>query len=290
MSSLTLESEHCPTCGRTDLGVEDPMDAFARGRADQSWFWHYFLLRCPHPGQARFIEGAQATINALACSNRYGKTTLLAGVHYHANIFKTGGERAFLTPDGDFLIDEYLKLRYTTVHAAGEMEQTKEVLLDAWKLKNESPRLDAFIEATPKSMPYEIRFRNGSRWLLRTLGDNASGVDGKSFYVLSIDEAGWISDLQEMMDNVLTIRVADVRGRIIIVGTFKPGMSKDFFKICVKAAAATGVAIGFDHRALSEGDELQDDSIDSSIWKYAKECGFDLEAELAKARAEGTVL
>lgn len=265
------------------------MEAFALARSDQSWFWHYFLLRCPHPGQKRFIDGAQATINALACANRYGKTTLLAGVHFHACIFKTGGERKFLTPSGDFLIDEYLRLKYTTVHAAGEMDQTKEVLHDAWKLINESPRLDAFVSATPKSIPFEIRFHNGSKWLLRTLGDNASGVDGKSFYVLSIDEAGWISDLQTMMDNVLTIRVADVRGRIIIVGTFKPGMSADFFKICVKAAAATGVALGFDHRSLSEGDELGDDTIDGAIWKYAKECGFDLADEIEKARISGAI-
>ena len=289
MQELSLESEHCPHCGRTDLAVEDPQQAFTLGRADQAWFWHYFLLRCPHPGQARFIENAQATINALACANRYGKTTLLAGVHFHACIFKTGGERRFLSPEGVFDVDQFLKLRYTTVHAAGELDQTKEVLLDAWKLKNESPRLDAFIEAAPKSMPYEIRFINGSRWLLRTLGDNASGVDGKSFYVLSIDEAGWEQKLQEMMDNVLLIRVADVRGRIIIVGTFKPGMSADFFKICVKAAAATGVALGFDHRSLSEGEANDDGSIDGAIWKYAAECGFDLAAEIEKAREAGAI-
>lgn len=274
-------TDRCPNdwCG-LDLQVEDPTVAFARAREDQAFFWHYFLNRCPHLGQREFVTNAQATINALACSNRYGKTTLLAGMHFHANIFKTGAEERYLDDNGVIDLDAFRKTRYRTVHSAGEWDQASEVWEDAHKLINENERLAAFVSDKPKSKPPHIEFFHGARWLFRTLGVNGSGIDGKSFYLLSIDEAGWISNLEEMMGNVLRIRVGDVRGRIVIVGTFKPGMAKDFYKICVRASAATGVGLSFDHRSVSDGEEID---LDASVRKYAKEFGFDLDGEIAKA-------
>lgn len=271
--------------------MSDAAQALERGREDKEFFWHYFLNRKPHPGQLAFINGAEATINALACANRYGKTTLLAGEHFHANIYKTGAEQRYLDDAGAFSLDDYIKTRYRTVHAAGEWEQTNEVWEDALKLANENPRLAAFVSDMPKSKPPHITFINGSKWIFRTLGANASGVDGKSFYLLSIDEAGWMDRLEEMMNNVLRVRVADVRGRIHIVGTFKPGVSKDFYKICVRASAHTGRGLGFDHRSVDEDAAAEaDTSLDGAIRRYCLEFGLDLDAEIAKARQEGAIL
>lgn len=267
-----------------DLRVADVDEAFMRGRLDKSFFWHWFLHRCPHPGQKRFIDNSEATINALACSNRYGKTTLLAGEHIHACAYKTGAESRFLDEGGSFLLNRWRKERYRTVHSAGELDQALEVWEDTESLISNSPRLSAMIAEHPKSLPRKIVFTNGSQWLYRTLGVNASGIDGKNFYLLSIDEAGWMPSLEAMMNNVLRVRVADVRGRIIIVGTFKPGYSADFLKIAVRAAAYTGVNIGFDHRSDVEEESGQ---LDAAIRRYAEESGFDLAGEIAKLRQEG---
>ena len=286
---ITMDTKVCPNewCG-LPFGHLDVMEALTLGRMDHKLFWHYFLLRCPHDGQERFCRESEATINALACSNRYGKTTLLAGVHYHANIYKTGAEPRYMDDDGVVDLAAFTRERYRTVHTAGEYDQVTEVHNDALQLKNDSPRLSAFIKNAPLSKPPHIDFITGSKWLFRTLGDNASGIDGKNFYVLSIDEAGWIKNLEEMMGNVLRVRVADVRGRIIIVGTFKPGISQDFFKICRRAAAYSGVKIGLDYHAEdSEGQEAQ--SLDAALRRYAKEVGLDLDTEIAKLKAQGAI-
>jgi hypothetical protein len=293
---LENDTEQCtnPWCGM-DLRVSGPDEALSRARIDQIFFWHYFLLRCPHPGQRAFIENANATINALACSNRYGKTTILAGRHFHKNIFKVGAEHLYLDPGEDgyeFNVRNFLRTRYRTVHTAGEWDQAAEVWEDAQKLIAESPRLAMLITSDKKSMPPHINFLGGARWLFRTLGIKGSGIDGKNFYLLSIDEGGWIMDLEEMMRNVLQIRIADVRGQIDVVGTFKPGMSKDFFKICVRASAATGVGISFDHRSQSEGTEVDEDqaaSLDEAIFKYAADVGFDLTGEIIRAKELGVI-
>lgn len=275
-----------PWC-RLDFSVSSAEEAFQRGRNDQNFFWHFFLLRCPHPGQLQYLTEANASVNLLACSNRYGKTTMLAGRHFHDNVFKVGAEERYFDDDLSFNLDSFTRTRYRTVHTAGEWDQASEVWEDAQKLISESARLEAFVANIKRSPPYEIEFIHGAKWLFRTLGVRGSGIDGKSFYRLSIDEGGWILDLESMLHNVLLIRVADVRGQVDIVGTFKPGMAKDFFKLCVRASAATGAAIGFDHRSDDDGVEGLD--LDAAIRKYAKQFGFDLDAEIEKARALGIV-
>lgn len=277
---ITVDTVECPRCGLR-FGDVPLLEAMQRGRDDHAFFWHYFLLRCIHDGQLKFVTESNATINALACANRYGKTTLIPGIHFHACIYKTGAEPRYIDENGVVDLAAFQRERYWTVHTAGEWDQTSVTWEEALKLVNESPRLAPFVKSAPLSKPPHIEFINGARWLFRTLGDNGSGIDGKNFYVLSIDEAGWIKNLEEMMGNVLRVRVADVRGRIVIVGTFKPGVSKDFFAICRRAAAYTGEALTLDHR--SDADDTQG-GLDAALRRYAKDVGLDLDAEIERLK------
>ena len=214
------------------------------------------------------MEG-RATVNALASSNRWGKTTLLSHVHYHSAMYKIGGESRYLNDDGTVDMEKFVKLRYRTLHTAGEWEQAALTWDECHKLANENPILNSMITGRPRSKPPHIELFNGARIKFRTLGFDAQGIDGDSYYVISIDEAGWIPDLQEKLDNVIRVRVADVRGRIYIVGTFKPGTSRDFFAICARAAAAMGAGLTFDHRqADDEGGALD---LDATIRSYLRE-------------------
>ena len=80
-----------------------------------------------------------------------------------------------------------------------------------------------------------------------------------------------------MADERRTEGGADVRGRIVIVGTFKPGISRDFYRICVRASAYTGSAIAFDHGSDDEGEMTQTELLSASIRKYLREYGIDLD-------------
>ncbi len=258
--------------------VNTVLEALARGRADHQYFAKTFLGRTLHDGQLNFVNGAEAKINALATANRWGKTTVLSEMHFHAGIYKTGAEWRYLDLDGSFDLDAFTSLKYETVHTAGEWEQAAFVWEDALKLISENHKMLApFVAAQPKSKPPFIKGINGWKWMFRTLGTNASNIDGKSIYLLSIDEAGWVADLEEMMRNVLRIRTADVRGRIVIVGTFKPGISRDFYKTCVRASAATGVAISFDHRTEAEEEAGDAVNLDESIRRYLADYGINLD-------------
>lgn len=259
------------------------LTAFQRGRYDYQYFAQTFLGETLHDGQLKWITEAQATVNVLASSNRYGKTFLTPCGHFHACIYKTGAEHRYMRPNpapGEEPVDieKFIALKYNTIHTADGWETAALVWDEAHKLYRSQQALAAFVPqgGAPRSQPPHFDFINGSRWKFRTLGHDASGIDGDSFYLISIDEAGWVSQLKEKMRNVIRVRVADVRGRIWLIGTFKPGISKDFFEFAVRASTQTGAAIGFDHR-----DDVDDQGVSgglaSSIRKYLRDFGIDLD-------------
>lgn len=270
--------------------VDGLLNAFADGRNDPEFFCDFFMGRKLHSGQAEFMRDAQARVNYLATANRWGKTTVLTGFHVHAGTYKTGAEFRYVDDDGNVNQDAFAKLKYETAHTGGEWEHAKPVWDDIQTLVQQNRRMAALIKDAPRSLPPHVIGTFGWKWLFRTLGNNASSIDGKSLYVLSIDEAGWIDNLGEMMRNVLRVRTADVRGRIICVGTFKPGIARDFYKGCVRASAHTGRRIDFAHGSDSE-DEDAPETLDQAIAKYLKEFGIDLseykDALTREARRDG---
>ena len=268
--------------------VNDLLDAFERGRRDPQYFCHFFMGRKLHDKQLEFITNAEAKVNCLATANRWGKTTVLSARHFHRGIYKIGAEWRYVDADtGAVDLDIFTGLKYETVHTAGEWEQAQLVWEDARKLINESKSLQAFVSAMPKSKPPYIQGIQNWKWLFRTLGTNASNIDGKSIYLLTIDEAGWIDNLEEMLRNVLRVRVADVRGVIDIVGTFKPGISRDFYKTCVRASAYTGRQIGFAHDTNEEEPGVK--GLDAAIGRYLKDYGINLD-EYKDALEKGLAL
>jgi hypothetical protein len=251
--------------------VNQLLEALARGREDDQFFSDFFLNRRLHDGQLEYVQNANATVNCLATANRWGKTTVLLHVHAKACVYKTGGEPKYAA-GGEVDNTLFLTLKYNTIHTAGDFETAMLVWEDAHKIMGESPNFRALVRDAPRSKPPHIDFITGSRWKFRTLGHDASGIDGNSFYVVSIDEAGWIDGLEKMMGNVVRVRVADVRGVIHLVGTFKPGVSRDFYKFCVRAAAYTGKGITLDHRSADDGtDPLPVSSLDQAIRRYLRD-------------------
>ena len=148
------------------------LDAIQRGRNDHQFFSRFFLNRTLHDGQLHFVENAEATVNALACANRFGKTFSLSHIHYHAATYKTGGESRYLNDDGIVDMEAFVKLRYRTLHSAGEWEQAALVWDEMLKLRNENPILSQMVTKAPRSKPPYINLLNGQ---LREVSDVGGG-------------------------------------------------------------------------------------------------------------------
>lgn len=260
------------------------IEDLGRGRDDPAFFSHRFCGRKLHDGQADFIRNAVASVSVLCTGNRWGKTSVLTVMNCHACVYKIGGEPRYTREDGSIDLAQLAQLRYETAHLAPSTELSELVWRDFNAMRRGSPDLDAWVAAAPRSKPPNIEFITGARWRIRTVGDDASGVDGSSFYLVTLDEAGWLGGLETMMDNVLRVRVADVRGRIILAGTMKPGgISAGFYKYALQAGAATGSSISIEHRNVAKA-RNEKHPVDPSIYRYAQENGLDLD-ELLDALA-----
>ena len=268
------------------------LNALVRGRHDHEFFGAVFLGRKPHPGQLEVLEQGMATVNILPTSNRWGKTTVLPHIYSHGCIYKVGAEDRYMAWDEIRLawkIDQraFNTLRYHTIHTGGDWETASLVWDEMHKLLKDAPNFRPFVIDAPRSLPPHMNFYNGARLKFRTLGHDARGIDGNSFYIIGVDEAGWIEDLENMLQNVIRVRVADVRGRIYLVGTMKPGISKDFFKESVRAAIRTGQSVVLDHRSeVDEDEEGTGGGLAAGIRKLCLQAGVshdELDAALREA-------
>ena len=257
----------------------DAVEAIMRGRGDVEFFARHYMGMQLHGGQLEWLHEAQARINLLLTGNRWGKTTTMMVAHTHAQFYKLGAEPRYVDADGTVDVSRMARERYYTVHSAGLYDTAKEVWREFASLVKASPDLAVWLETPlPRSEPHEVNWMHGGRWLFRTLGDNGEGIDGRSFYLVTIDEAGYEKNIQEIIDNVARMRCADVRGRIHAVGTAKPGLSQGFFSLALQAQASLGDRRELDYRSESKplpvGTRLL---VPRELQRYALAQGMDLE-------------
>ena len=270
----------------SQLGDDDLYEALQRGREDPPFFADYFCGRQLHDGQVDWVTNANGTINLLLTGNRWGKTSVCTIRHLHCLFFKIGAEHRY-TVGGEIDPQSLFRLRYRTIHCAGLYETAEMVYDDLVTMVRDNPRLGAWIkQPIPKTKPATVEFLNGSRWLFRTLGDHGEGIDGNSFYLITIDEAGWEPRLAQIVDNVARIRVADVGGRLDLVGTAKPGLSQQFFEVALRAQAYLGDTRSLDHvpdsRNVTSPVDRRGVHVDPVVHGYAREAGIDLDQVIGR--------
>lgn len=232
-------------------------EAVQRGRDDVEYWVETFLGQKLHAGQLEWMENAEATINVLPTANRWGKSHLIGIRHLYRAFYKMGSEWRWLGPDGAADPQAFVKTKYKSLHCAQGWDTTALVWEEMLTLIA-LPGLAPFIKAAPRSMPPYIQLTNGAKILFRTLGPQGQGIDGTSLLYVSIDEAGWISNLKTIMDNVVLIRIADVQGMVDLAGTMKAGISRDFFQYAKRASVYTGRNITFDFAAWLKERAAQD--------------------------------
>jgi hypothetical protein len=108
---------------------------------------------------------------------------------------------------------------YETISVAMSADQAEIVFREAKRLlsnKGLRPLVKAF-----RSSPFpHIIFTNGSVFHCRSAHDDGKYIDGHRYMYLSIDEAGWITNLRHLMTNVILMRLAG-GGEIDLIGTPK---------------------------------------------------------------------
>lgn len=186
-------------------------ELWARCAKDPVLFANTFLPKRPHPGQTTWLRNSVQPINVLVPGNRWGKSTIIAEKHIWKCIFKQG-----LRP---MSASEWKAAQYETISVAMSADQAAIVFKEAKSLLMDSP-LKVLVKSM-RSTPFpHIIFANGSIFHCRSAHDDGRYIDGHAYRYLSIDEAGWITQLKNLMTNVIVMRLAG-GGEIDLIGTPK---------------------------------------------------------------------
>lgn len=186
-------------------------ELWRRCSTDPVLFANTFLPKKPHKGQVEWLKSSTAPINTLVPGNRWGKSTIIAEKHIWKNVFKHGVVARTR--------EEWKRAEYETISVAMSADQAMIVFKEAKALLKDSP-LRVFVKAM-RSTPFpHIIFANGAVFHCRSAHDDGKYIDGHAYRYLSIDEAGWISQLKSLMTNVIVMRLAG-GGEIDLIGTPK---------------------------------------------------------------------
>lgn len=194
----------------SDVPPEVMRAAFTKLR-DPAMFSRIMLATVPHDGQTAFLRNANAYINVLLPGNRWGKSTVIAQRHLHKLFFKLG------VPFDDPV--RWMDAEYETISLGHSADQAQIVFNMALKMSMNRV-FRPFVKAT-RSTPFpEITLFNGAKLNCRSAADNGKYIDGHAYRHVSIDEAGWIDDLKDLMNGVIIMRLAG-GGLIDLIGTPK---------------------------------------------------------------------
>jgi hypothetical protein len=188
-----------------------PIEVWKRCAADPVYFANTLLPKKPHPGQVKWLQNSNQPINVLVPGNRWGKSTVIAMKHIHRCIFKVGLPK--MSPE------EWLRAQYETISVAHSADQAEIVFREARKLLSH-PVMKPFVTSYRTTPFPTIRFFNGAVMHCRSGHDDGRYIDGHAYRYISIDEAGWIDNLKNLVNGVILLRMAG-GGDLDLIGTPK---------------------------------------------------------------------
>lgn len=187
------------------------LDLWKRCMTDPVLFARTLLPKKPHKGQVKWLRDSNQPINVLVPANRWGKSTVIAMKHIHHCVAKKG-----LVGLSN---EDWFRAEYQTISTAMSFDQAGIVFQEAKRLLN-NPVMKPLVKSIRTTPFPAITFFNGSIMHCRSLHDDAKYVDGHAYRFLSVDEAGWISNLRHLINTVLLLRLAG-GGNIDLIGTPK---------------------------------------------------------------------
>ena len=180
-------------------------------RRDPVYFARTLLPKEPHPGQVTWLENSDQSINVLVPGNRWGKSTVIAMKHIWHCMFKIGAR-----PDSKH---DWMSMPYETISAAHAADQAEIVYAEAKRLLSH-PAIAPFVSRVYATPFPRIVFYNNAVFHCRSAHDGGKYLDGHSYRYISLDEAGWIDNLKNLINGVVLMRLAG-GGTLDLIGTPK---------------------------------------------------------------------
>lgn len=190
---------------------------------DPVYFAREFLGLDPHRGQQRWLTSANRSENLLHTGNRWGKSLAQAVKFVHRCLFQ------IRNPLHDRVG------RYVAVNVSITLDQARIIFNEAVRLVRRLPSSDYLIDElihTPFPM---LRLTNGSILWARSSQRRGEYLLGHDFDFVTFDEAAFEPSPEEVVEEVLAMRVVDRAGQIDYTST--PRGKNWFYRKALRLAA-----------------------------------------------------
>jgi len=190
-----------------------PKSTFARNNrwrravTDPVLFCREFLELEPHPGQRQWLRQSVKDQNLLVTGNRWGKSLIQAAKLVHRAVFRIRARRYDDCP------------RYRILNLSITQDQANIVFNNCLQLIRGKSLVELLVDNVVQTPYPRIVFGNGAEITARTSQNRAEHILGHDYDLISFDEVAFEPHADYVINEVLTMRLADRSGRLDLVST-----------------------------------------------------------------------
>ncbi len=174
---------------------------------DPVYFAREFLGIDPHPAQELWLRESHCPENLLHTGNRWGKSLVQAIKFAHRCLFQVRSPRHDRTG------------RYVAVNVSITLDQARIIFNETVRLLRQHPHAERFIADLIRTpFPY-LCLTNGSVMWARSSQRRGEYLLGHDFDFVTFDEAAFEPNPEEVVEEVLAMRVVDRAGQIDYTST-----------------------------------------------------------------------
>ncbi|MCC6962634.1 MAG: hypothetical protein IT585_05230 [candidate division Zixibacteria bacterium] len=178
-----------------------------RAVTDPVLFCREFLELEPHPGQRQWLMQSVKDQNLLVTGNRWGKSLIQAAKLLHRAVYRIRSRRYDDCP------------RYRILNLSITQDQANIVFNNCLQLIRGKSLVELLVDSVVQTPYPRIVFGNGAEITARTSQNRAEHILGHDYDLISFDEVAFEPHVDYIVNEVLTMRLADRSGRLDLVST-----------------------------------------------------------------------
>jgi len=178
-----------------------------RAVTDPVLFCREFLELEPHPGQAEWLTRSNKSQNLLVTGNRWGKSTVQAAKMLHRAIFRTR----------DLCFDDVS--RYRLLNISITQDQANMIFHNCLSLIKGKSLIELLVDKVVYTPYPKLDLGNGAEITARTSQNRGEYILGNDYDYINFDEVAFELHPDYVVDEILTMRLADRKGMLDLVST-----------------------------------------------------------------------
>ncbi len=174
---------------------------------DPVLFCREFLELDPHPGQAAWLTNSTCGQNLLVTGNRWGKSTIQAAKIIHRAVYRHRDTR--FDSAG----------RYRVLNVSITQDQANIIFTNCLNLIKGKSLVELLVDKVTYTPYPKIELGNGAEITARTSQNRGEHILGHDYDYINFDEVAFELHPDYVVNEVLTMRLADRKGMLDLVST-----------------------------------------------------------------------